>query len=560
MRATRTSVAILAACVALAVGAHRAATDLSRGDEVRALYSDRFAFTDDGIPVVTVEIMGGQDRVALRADGGLVALPSGDGGPSVAGADRWLIEAEGATPPRIREWTVVAEFDGADDAGAARELDRWRARGHETRAFEVGTVFGVDGAVIDGRRRLVAIDPVPAGKGAKRARRIARRYGVHTRVHEELVDPPRGTIVARAVGGRTVVRSPGVLWFAPARAGATVEVADVVYGGGGSQVGAERTEDRSYYGSVYVTIGRDGKLVAVNAVPADKLLAGLVPAEIFPDAPDEALAAQAVAARTELLSRIGTRHFADPFLVCSSQHCQVYAGAGREHPRTTRAVDRTRGLVLLRDGGGLVDARYSASCGGHGEHNEHIWGGAPDPALRGAVDATPAGASAMAPFADGVSEAELDAFLALPDDAAYCGATRYGKGRFRWRVRLSADDLTARVAARYPGVGRVVALEPVDRGVSGRIRTLAIRGDRGTATVTGDLAIRRLLGGLKSSLFRVTPEGPAAAPAAFVIDGAGFGHGVGMCQTGAIGRAEAGQTFRAILEHYYPGSRVRRLY
>ena len=137
---------------------------------------------------------------------------------------------------------------------------------------------------------------------------------------------------------------------------------------------------------MYVTLDHDGSLVAANAVPEDKLLAGLVPAEMYPDAPAAALEAQAIAARTELLQKIGRRNLTDPFLLCSTQQCQVYAGAGKEDPRTTRAVEKTRGMVLLRDGGGLVDIRYSASCGGHTEDNDAIWGGEPDPSLRGRVD------------------------------------------------------------------------------------------------------------------------------------------------------------------------------
>ena len=94
--------------------------------------------------------------------------------------------------------------------------------------------------------------------------------------------------------------------------------------------------------------------------------------KIFPQAHHQALAAQAIAARTELLQKIGKRHLSDPYLLCSHQHCQVYSGAGREHPRTTHAVEQTKGQVLVRKNGELVDARYSASCGGHSENNDFI--------------------------------------------------------------------------------------------------------------------------------------------------------------------------------------------
>src|SRR6185369_15590875 len=154
---------------------------------------------------------------------------------------------------------------------------------------------------------------------------------------------------------------------------------------GGSQL-STGSQDRRYWGAVYVTLDHDGQLLVANAVPEDKLLAGLVPAEMYPDAPASALEAQAIAARTELLQKIGRRNLTDPFLLCSSQQCQVYAGAGKEDARTTKAIEKTRGIVLLRDGGGMVDIRYSASCGGHTENNEAIWGGEADPSLRGHRD------------------------------------------------------------------------------------------------------------------------------------------------------------------------------
>jgi SpoIID/LytB domain protein len=104
----------------------------------------------------------------------------------------------------------------------------------------------------------------------------------------------------------------------------------------------------------------------------------------------------------------------------------------------------------------------------------------------------------------------------------------------------------------------VRALEPLARGRSGRVQKLRIRGDK-DVVVEGDLHIRRLLGGLKSTLFTIRVEG-GDHPTAFVFQGAGFGHGVGMCQVGAIGMAEAGKSRSDILAHYYPGTHVHRLY
>ncbi|HEX8113111.1 MAG TPA: SpoIID/LytB domain-containing protein, partial [Kofleriaceae bacterium] len=372
---------------------------------------------------------------------------------------------------------------------------------------------------------------------------------VATGVHQELVRRPAGTIVARS--GATTIRNPSVLWFQPRRASETIAVADVPTGTGGSQL-ETGSEDRRYWGSVYVTLDHGGALTVANAVGEDKLLAGLVPAEMYPDAPAAALEAQAIAARTELLQKIGRRNLTDPFLLCSSQQCQVYAGAGKEDARTTRAIEATRGIVLLRDGGGLVDVRYSASCGGHGEDNDAIWGGDPDPSLRGRVDRAggSGGSGAMTRITDG----NIGAFLDGERDA-WCNQPRLGKGKFRWTETVSAGDLTARIATEHPEVGRVQRLIARQRGASGRIGVLAIEGDQGRVEIAGDLHIRRLLGGLKSTLFEVHREGDA-----FVFRGAGFGHGVGMCQMGAIGMASAGRSHAQILAHYFRGTHLHRLY
>jgi SpoIID/LytB domain protein len=492
--------------------------------------------------------MSGKKDVHLHAKNGLAVRPDGQGGSTIEGADSsepWTISVEDAKPAVIQEWTIVETLGPDDAAGIAAALARWKDRGFDARTFEIGTVFGTGGEVIDTRETRVVIDPVAFGKGAARAAEHAKRFGVATSVHQELVRRPSGTIVAR--NGATTVRNPSVLWFVPRHTTDTIAVADVPVNAGGSQLDTN-TEERRYWGAVYVTLDHDGNLTAANAVGEDKLLAGLVPAEMYPDAPEAALEAQAIAARTELLQKIGRRNLTDPFLLCSTQQCQVYAGAGKEDPRATKAIEKTRGLVLLRDGGGMVDIRYSASCGGHTEDNDAIWGGEADPSLRGRQDNAKDGATK-------VTDGNLNAFLDEDPHDAWCGRGKLAKRNFRWTERIDALDLATRVAVEYPQIGHVKNLIAKQRGSSGRIMTLEIQGEKVTVEVTGDLHIRRLLGGLKSTLFSIAKE-----DGAFVLHGAGFGHGVGMCQTGAIGMAEAGKAHGEILAHYYRGTHTHRLY
>jgi stage II sporulation protein D len=523
------------------------ADETSATDKLRILYSTRFTFTDEGLPLVTVEIMEGRHDVHLRAKGGVAVRPDGEGGSTIEsdGGDAWTITVENARPAVLQDWTVVETLQPDDANGINAAMARWKERGFDPRTFEIGTVFGTGGEIIDTREMRIAVDPVALGKGAAHAAELGKRFGVPTSVHQELVRRPSGMIVAKS--GGTTIRNPSVLWFTPKHGSETLTVTDVPTNTGGSQL-ETGSEDRRYWGAVYVTLDHEGTLIAANAVPEDKLLAGLVPAEMYPDAPAAALEAQAIAARTELLQKIGRRNLTDPFLLCSTQQCQVYAGAGKEDPRANRAIEKTHGMVLLRDGGGMVDIRYSASCGGHTEDNDAIWGGEADPSLRGRTDDSKANMSR-------VTDDNIDSFLAESPDDAYCGHGKNAKSKFRWTEKITIEDLTARVATEYPEIGRVKNLVAKTRGVSGRIETLTLKGDKASVDVSGDVHIRRLLGGLKSTLFKIE-----LAKGTFTFHGAGFGHGVGMCQMGAIGMADAGKTHVDILKHYYRGTHLHRLY
>jgi SpoIID/LytB domain protein len=368
-------------------------------------------------------------------------------------------------------------------------------------------------------------------------------------VFTELVDRPHGQLEALGSKTRMHVRNEGVLWFAAGGDSPLQVEAEGPAGKATSKVSG------AYFGKVYVTLDHNGSLAVVNALPEDRFLAGLLPAEIFPNAPDEALKAQAVAARGELLSKIGTRHLGDPFRLCSQTHCQVYLGAGHETPRTTAAVAATRGEVLFTaDGKDLADTVYSANCGGHTEHNENAWPDMPAlAALRGHRDAPAPVAGKSDGYAAGVNAENVARFIDQPP-AAYCGQAHLGAGeRFRWTVKRTAAELD-KLLGRYR-LGEIRAIEVPQRGVSGRALAVRVVGSARSETIRGELRIRQAFGGLRSSLFVVEVKDGQA-----VFRGAGFGHGVGMCQTGAVGMAEAGRSYQQILRHYYPNTVLRKLW
>jgi SpoIID/LytB domain protein len=532
----------------------RAADELSGADKLRVVYSNQFAWTREGLPLVNVRIAEGRREVVIGASNplaGVRVLPDGDGGAEIKGGATWTLRLEGGKPAKIRWHVVVGKLQPGDER-LPEAMQLWRDRGFAPRTFEIGSVFGVKGEVLDSRKVLITIAPHDDEAAARaQAKALSATWHGDFGVHPELAERPHGTLEATDEHG-TVVRNDAILWLAPAPNG-LLEVHDVDKEGGGK-------EHRRYFGKIYVTVDNKGTLAVVNAVPEDKLLAGLVPAEMSAGSPIEALKAQAVAARNELLAKIGTRHLTDPYRLCATQHCQVYAGAGREDARTTSAVIATQGELLMRDGGGIVDTVYSASCGGHTEDNDRAWGGTPDPALRGVLDGDAGAKKRLQKFAAAIDDqavrAWLDESIESPSPRPYCARPREAKSNFRWTTRI---DLAA--AAARNGVGPLVNVQLVERGVSGRVVRMRLDGEAGSKEIRGELEVRRALGGLKSALFVLELERDAAGKlVAATARGGGHGHGIGMCQTGAVGMAESGASYRDILKHYYGSSHVRRLY
>lgn len=526
------------------------ASDLSLSDRIDLLYSNQFHFNRRGEPQITVGLMQGQHEVRVSAPGGLDVLPSGDGGTRIEAGTRLavrLVEGHAA----VQRYTVVLESLPASDARAiGPAAERWQARGLSPTEHEVGTVFGVEGKVLDTRKVLLTAGNFGSQAAARReAEALVREHHALGQLHPRVRSRGHGGIVVEDLDRGTTVHADGVLWFSP-RGNGPITVHDVLTD---TTMGSEHRTDRQYWGSVYVTIDRHGKLAVVNLVSETELLAGLVPAEIYASAPHHALRAQAVAARGQLVSKVGTRHLDDPFLLCAEQHCQVYAGKGHEHARTTKAVRDTAGRVLMRPGGGqLVDTVYSANCGGHSEDNDVVWPSPPDPQLRGRPDPL-----LPARFADGLRESELASWLrerprsySQPEDDA-------GRRGYRWSTTVDPAEIAGRQGVPA-NLGPVQAMEVLARGRSGRATALRLRGKSKSFELHGELRIRRALGGLKSSMFLVEPERDRYGR--FQLVGGGHGHGVGLCQHGAMGMAREGKQVEEILAHYYQDAALERLW
>ncbi len=300
------------------------------------------------------------------------------------------------------------------------------------------------------------------------------------------------------------------------------------------------TQDRAYRGSIEFVQDQSG-LTVINSLPLPAYLYSVLPSEMPASWPEEALKAQAVAARSYTLASLG-RFASRGYDVRGSVTSASYRGVTGESTRTTEAVEATRGEVLVYDGKPLT-AFYSANSGGYTEDSTVVWGDSSG--MKAVPDGEVADRSHYLP-PDQLAD-WLDS-----DPPAYCAtAPFFSPSSYRWQKWVPAAEI-ARRAAREGDVGDVLSVISRGRGISGRVSAVEIVGTRGSVVVRGD-RIRGLLGGLRSTLFVSRPMLKAdGTPEYFIFTGGGWGHGVGMDQTGAAGMAAAGYDYRTILSHYYP--------
>jgi stage II sporulation protein D len=302
-------------------------------------------------------------------------------------------------------------------------------------------------------------------------------------------------------------------------------------------------------------------LAGINELPIEQYLYGVVPRELGPvQYPElEAQKAQAVAARTYGFEGIQTnKRGSDGYHLRATTDDQVYGGYGAEHPVSNAAVDATAGVVGMH-GGRLISALFSSTSGGHTADNEEAFTASAAPYLRGVPDAERGQALAHVPT--------LEVFRAHASPAAL-RATREGDfesdwARFhRWTFEWTMAEISQVISA-YAGqpVGQVLAINVLERGPSGRVLRIEYVTEAGTFTDTRD-RIRASLKyfnasgaptNLLSTLFFVEPvlDPRTKATTGYRVYGGGFGHGVGLSQTGAVGMAQKGHTYDEILRHYY---------
>jgi SpoIID/LytB domain protein len=344
--------------------------------------------------------------------------------------------------------------------------------------------------------------------------------------------------------GQVLLQSAGTLRLSYVDPADTTILFDLQYGQGSFWAG---NEDRLYRGAIELDPRAEG-LTVVNLLSVEEYLYSVLPSEMPSHWPQACLQAQAVAARSYTLANLG-RFASRGFDLLGSVASAAYRGLGAETPAVRAAVDATRGLVLT-EGGKPLSAFYSANCGGHTDTTLVAWG------FPSALPAVPDPLQGPRPFP--LDPEGLARWLS-DRPAAYCAHPEYSAfSANRWQLWVSRQEIERRLA--NPELGSVLGIAAGGRGQSGRAAEARIRGTTGELTVRRD-ALRWVLGGLRSNLFVVEPKlGPDGLPEYFLFTGGGWGHGVGLCQSGAAGMAAAGFSAAEILAHYYGGAPLQRVY
>ena len=397
----------------------------------------------------------------------------------------------------------------------------------------------------------------------------------------------------------------GVLWngnqysqltFHPQSADASFSLSDVTIG---VNFHWERKETQTFLGTLRFVVESD-KIVAINELPVEKYLESVISSEMSATSSLELLKAHAVISRSWLLAQMkkrrevaenGNNFFSFTkkedtlirwydredhtlFDVCADDHCQRYQGITKEtSPHVAEAIRQTKGQILM-DGEEICDARFSKCCGGITEEFQYCWEDTPKTYLTAVRDIA-LGVEHTLPNLTNEEEAEKWIRFNRP---AFCNTqdkkilsevlNDYDQETvnfYRWKETLSQEKLQQLIADKLKmDLGAILDMKAVERGKSGRISKLQLIGTEKTFTIGKELEIRRTLSDshLLSSAFVVDKydKDEQGVPQRFELIGAGWGHGVGLCQIGAAMMGEQGYHYDAILLHYYQGAEIKKLY
>jgi len=345
----------------------------------------------------------------------------------------------------------------------------------------------------------------------------------------------------------------------------------------------QRSARQTFRGELSACCFEPGAITLINRIKLEDYLEAVICSEMSPNASEEFLKTHCVISRSWLLAQLqrktstsNTAEWTDAsahahYDVCNDDHCQRYHGIGEVNAAARAALKATRGEVLWNEGS-ICDARFSKCCGGITEQFSTCWQDVDFNYLQALTDCE----SGTAEYQPPINDEKTARLFIQARPKVFCNVTDpqlletilpdfdHETGDFfRWQVRYTQDEFRQIIMDKSgEDFGDILGLAPLKRGPSGRIYSLRIVGSKCSRVFSKELAIRRMLSEnhLYSSAFYVETAGSASVPHTFVLHGAGWGHGVGLCQIGAAAMAHAGHSYQQILAHYFQGAELQRLY
>lgn len=534
---------------------------MSSGDENQVSYTN----TDD-MPILRIGLMENRDSVEFKATGRFSVL-NDQGVPilnEVASPVKWRVKITPKQPAKYVYNILLGKFMKRHEA---HELEyQLIERGIGTRIKSLGgKLYYGDRVVNENAQCWVVVDGLPSEEDAQKFAR-ERLNNFTYRIEREKIHEPLAKLELFDSEFEKLGETENVIRIVPESPNVFTYVYDT---GNECDFQHSASRHRMFLGPIEFRSTNEGKILIVCEMPLEKYIESVVALEVKPEYPIELIKAQAITVRSRTIASLGVKHSDDMFHLCAGAHCQVFTGI-RELPEDfLKAVQQTMGIVLRNDQG-VIDANSTLVCGGHTEAPHNIM-------EEGNLDPFPA-------IFDGANARHVDAPLDLtleenlrqwvreePD--VYCNLSNVHdannqfqslRSHFRWRVSHDRNELAQIInSATGNDIGDLFDIVPVQYGVSGRIFELEILASNKNMVLKGEHNIRKMLspGGLPSSCFCIESQmDDDGFPISFTFKGAGNGHGVGLCQAGAINMALQGKDHADILSHYFQNVELRKIY
>lgn len=474
---------------------------------------------------------------------------------------KWRVKLGSVEPAKFDYGLLVTVEKSMDKA--EQIANQLKNQGHEVRINEVGGMIQLnDQKIIDNCMHQVIIGEFNSPEDAEDfSHTISNNHSV--KVIREKIRDLRAQIELFDSEYIHVFELDNHFAIQPKKNAQSTKIFNVLFDHGYSE---ECRIEKIFQGTLHFRINDSNELIAVSELPLESYLKGILAIHMGEKYPFEALKCQAVVSRSLALASFGYIHENEPFDLCSERHCQLFQDSSLVTSSINKAVEETKGKVLFHQGK-ICASHYSKVCGGYTAETDKSTHLIKETFLKKVFDGPNGHQNKMSLK----NEKTVNRWINSQPNV-YCNLNQYDfyseldikKEYFRWEKHYTRSELEEIIQYKTnKNIGILFDVIPVNRDNSGRLIEIEILGSRKNLSLIGEMNIRWVLSDatLYSSCFQITKElGADGIPMGYTFWGAGYGHGMGMCQTGAIVQAFHGHKYQDILDYYYHNVEIKRIY